>query len=269
MATKTKTGKKKKTTRRKSNERRIPKILGVMFGFLALYLVIAFISYIFTWKADQDQVLELSWNILLDSSVSVTNWLGRLGAVVSNLFFYWGFGIASFGLIPMLIRIGYSLIKKLSLLDSIEFFQKTFIGMCFVSVLSAFLFQHSSFPWGGSFGSNICYWLSNFVGQIGLTILLIFAVLAWLIWKFNPSMDMLVLATPQGNFNMPSLPKFNIGRATESRPSRKQRKNKQSAGADTDEENTSKTLRPRSVTTNRVGRQTKFTCTGTFERLEA
>ena len=60
MATKSKATKKKKKGAKTKVERRIPKIMGVMFGFLALYLAIAFISYIFTWKADQDQVLALS-----------------------------------------------------------------------------------------------------------------------------------------------------------------------------------------------------------------
>ncbi len=213
MANQTKGTKRKKRSTMKSNERRIPKILGVLCGFLALYLVIAFISYIFTWKADQDQVLRLSWSILMDSSVIVNNWLGRLGAVVSNLFLYWGFGIGSFLLIPIVLRIGYSLIKKISIMASIEFYQKTFIGMCFISILSAFLFQNASFPWGGSFGSNICYWLTDFVGQIGLTILLIFAVLSWLIWKFNPSLEAVALVSQQGAMVVPGFLKFDVGQA--------------------------------------------------------
>ena len=83
MATKTKGTKRKKSRKRSAQDGRITKILGVLCGFFALYLVIAFISYLFTWKADQDQVLKLSWAILMDNTVTVTNWLGRLGAVIS------------------------------------------------------------------------------------------------------------------------------------------------------------------------------------------
>ena len=226
-----KTKGKRTKRKRKQSERRIPKIVGIMFGFLALYLTIAFISYIFTWKADQDQVLELSWAILWDNSVSVSNWLGRLGAVVANLFFYWGFGIGSFLLIPIAIRVGISLIKKIPIIHSIEFFQKIFLGMCFISVLAAFLFQNSSFPWGGTFGGNICYWLTNFVGQIGLSILLIFAVVAWLIWKFNPSIEAITLYTPQGTISLPkslqfNFDKFNFGSSQSEEPSTRKTKKK-------------------------------------------
>ena len=78
------------------NDERIPKLGGVVLLFLSLYLFIAFFSYLFTWYIDQDKVLRFSWQQLLASEFQMANWLGRLGAVVSNAFFYWGFGLPSF-----------------------------------------------------------------------------------------------------------------------------------------------------------------------------
>ncbi len=254
MASKAKAGKRKRKGKKVSQKGRIPKIVGVMFCVFALYLIIAFISYAFTWKADQDQVLRLSWNILFDNTVIVHNWLGRLGAVVSNFFFFWGFGIGSLVMIPICIRIGYSLIKKISLIDSLEFFQRSFLAMCFISVLASFLFQQSSFPWGGSFGSNICYWLSNFVGQIGLTILLLFTVMTWLIWRFNPSFEALPLATPLGSVKLPSLDGRTIGdyftakfrSSTEVEPKRRRKSRNTDTDEVSSEDKQPATLRPRS-----------------------
>ncbi len=253
MASKAKAAKRKKKAKKVSHKGRIPKIVGVMLLVFALYLIIAFISYAFTWKADQDQVLRLSWDILFDNTVIVHNWLGRLGAVVSNFFFFWGFGIGSLVMIPICVRIGYSLIKKIPLLDSMEFFQRSFLAMCFISVLASFLFQNASFPWGGSFGSNICYWLSNFVGQIGLMILLFTAVITWLIWRFNPSFEALPLATPLGSIKLPSMEGRSLGdyftrfrTTTEEAPKtkRKTRKNKEAVDEDF-EYSEPATLRPR------------------------
>jgi len=190
--------KRKSKMTKKGRQQRISKIAGVLFGLFALYLFISFTSYIFTWKADQDAVLKLSWGILFDGTVTVSNWLGRLGAVVSNLFFYWGFGIGSVLFIPMLLHIGYNLIKRISFFKSIELYQKTFLAACFISIFAGFLFQRFSFPWGGTFGANICYWLTNFVGQIGLTILLVFAVIAYAIWKFNPALETMSFNLPDG-----------------------------------------------------------------------
>ena len=77
-------------------DERIPKLFGVLCMFLAIYLFIAFSSYVFTWQTDQDRVLQFSWGLLLQGDVEMSNWLGRLGAIVSNMFFYWGFGLPSF-----------------------------------------------------------------------------------------------------------------------------------------------------------------------------
>ena len=77
------------------NDERVPKIVGLILMFLAFYLLISFTSYLFTWEEDQDRVLQFSWGLLLED-FKMSNWLGRLGAIVSNMFFYWGFGASSF-----------------------------------------------------------------------------------------------------------------------------------------------------------------------------
>jgi len=198
----------KKKMTKKGQEQRISKIAGVLFALLALYLTIAFISYFFTWKTDQDAVLQLSWAILFDGSVTVHNWLGRLGAVVSNFFFYWGFGIGSLLFIPFLLHIAYNLIKQIPLRRSVIQYQKGFLIICFIAILASFVFQKFAFPWGGTFGANICFWLTNFVGQIGLSILLLTSVGIWAIWKFNPSFETINIATPEGMPKMPGFLKF-------------------------------------------------------------
>ena len=61
----TKSAKRKKSSSLKLNDERIVKIVGVLCLFLSLYLTVAFVSYFFTWQADQDKVLQLSSSILL------------------------------------------------------------------------------------------------------------------------------------------------------------------------------------------------------------
>ncbi len=68
-------------------DERIPQLVGILCLFLAIYLFIAFTSYIFTWEVDQDRVLQFSWGLLLENDFQMANWLGRLGAIVSNMFF--------------------------------------------------------------------------------------------------------------------------------------------------------------------------------------
>ncbi|MBL0100356.1 MAG: DNA translocase FtsK 4TM domain-containing protein [Saprospiraceae bacterium] len=97
-------------------DERLPKIFGVILIMGAIYLAIAFVSYLYTWKMDQDKVLKFSWGMLLQADLSVQNWLGRLGAIVSNMFFYWGFGLPSMMIVVLLIKLGLDLIRRRSLI---------------------------------------------------------------------------------------------------------------------------------------------------------
>lgn len=217
MSSKAKKSKKKVQN---NGESRIKKIVGILLIILSLYFLIAFTSYFFTWKLDQDKVLQFSWSILLNGDVVVNNRLGRLGAVVSNFFIYWGFGVAAIGWIPIVFELGRHFIKQISLVKALPFVRKVFFAMCFLSVASAFIFRTSPFPWGGNFGSNISYWLSNFLGEIGLVILLLFSAVSYFIWKYNPSFETLTLSTPQGMIKIPTFLKFNYrtGNAATAKP---------------------------------------------------
>ena len=59
--------------------------------------------------------------------------------------------------------------------------------MLFSSVLLEFIFSNSEFPWGGAFGQEVCTWLTNFLGTIGLIILFIFIGIGLLTWFLNPN----------------------------------------------------------------------------------
>ncbi|WP_431211154.1 DNA translocase FtsK 4TM domain-containing protein [Puia sp. P3] len=77
-------------------DERTHKITGAVFLLMAVFLFIAFTSYLFTWKEDQDKVFQGASILLPSSHVKVTNLLGNLGALVSHEFFYKGFGLASY-----------------------------------------------------------------------------------------------------------------------------------------------------------------------------
>jgi S-DNA-T family DNA segregation ATPase FtsK/SpoIIIE len=206
--------KKTKTSKRKSqpfSDPRIPKIIGILFLFFSFYLLVAFISYLFTWKADQDKVLMYSWSIIFDGDLTVTNWLGRLGAFISNTFMYWGFGVSSFLFIPLFWKFGVDLIRTKSIKDALSLSKYIILFVAFLSILLEFVFQSSSFTWGGIFGTSTTYWLINFIGRIGLSLLLFFSTIIFLTWVFNPSFEKLQLSIPEGakfDFQLPSFDFF-------------------------------------------------------------
>src|SRR6187431_478118 len=57
-------------------DERTPKVFGLMFLLVSLYLLVAFVSYLFTWKIDQDRVFHFSWSNLFKGEFEAENYLG-------------------------------------------------------------------------------------------------------------------------------------------------------------------------------------------------
>jgi len=206
-----KRGSKAKAVRFSFQDERVRKILGVIILFIAVYLTIAFISYFLTWEFDQNKVLKLSGKILFDPEVSVENWLGRLGAFTSHMFFYWGFGLCSFGFVFLLIRLGVDLIRQAPMKQFANIFLHTFIIISFLSVVLEFFMRNSTFSWGGLMGNSICNYLSSFLGQIGLVLFMILLIAAAFIWIVNPLLQFDGLKVAGfDNINIPKF-QFNFG----------------------------------------------------------
>ncbi len=176
------------------NDERIPKLLGLLCLFLAAYLFIAFFSYLFTWQIDQDRVLRFSWKLLLDSSMVMANWLGRLGAIVSNFFFYWCFGLPSFVLVYLLGRIGMNRIRREPFVKLMPTITYAGVAMLLASIFLEFVAGSGAvFPWGGAVGESIAQALQSFVGTLGLWLLIIAMVIGMIVWRTNPNFNELTL----------------------------------------------------------------------------
>ena len=214
-------------------DERIPKLIGVLCLFFALYCFIAFTSYLFTWQEDQDKVLKFSWKLFRDD-FEMANWLGKLGAIISNRFFYWGFGLASYGFVYLLVKLGIHSIhgRKFSIIA--PFLYQGLIWIMVVSIFLDFVLGgDSGFPWGGAFGQVVAGYLENLVGTIGLIFLFVLLIVMILVWRLNPNFSELTFTQVVDELRDYILQFFNR------RPVRKQAKTKPES-----EPSKPKTLRP-------------------------
>jgi len=171
------------------NDERIPKLFGLLALFVTFYLLVAFVSYLFTWQADQDKVLRFSWWQLFRADLRMENWLGRLGAIVSNMFFYWGFGLPSFILVFLLGMKGWYLIKRRPLMSMWPLTRQLLVLMVALSILLEFVLFSASFPWGGAFGESASLWLTGFLGNLGMIALILFIFVGLIVWFTNPNFN--------------------------------------------------------------------------------
>ena len=165
---------------------RIRKITGAVLLLLASFLFIAFVSYLFTWREDQDKVFRGASILWPSTDVKVANLLGNLGAYISHLFFYKGFGIASFFICSFFFTTGANLLFAKKIFSISRNLRYVVVSTLFFCVALAFIAKGSSFSWGGAVGEMISDWLIRFLGKIGTGALLFVGALAYFIWRFNP-----------------------------------------------------------------------------------
>jgi len=85
---------------------------GFFLIITSLYLFVAFLSYLFTGKADQSVVEDLSRSGIIDWGKEAQNWLGLGGAWISHVFIFKYMGIAAFFIPPMLFLSGLKLVSR-------------------------------------------------------------------------------------------------------------------------------------------------------------
>ena len=157
-------------------------LFGVILFIIAVYLVIAFISYLTTGQADQSLVLDLRPDEWLNSKKEFQNSCGSLGALLSHFFIARCFGWAAF-IIPLLVGLlGVKLMRAFQHFNLWKWFLSLAIIMIWCSVVFAkFLTPLTGdqvYNPGGDHGQFICQWLENVIGAPGLSaVLLLVAIL--------------------------------------------------------------------------------------------
>ncbi|PWI29737.1 cell division protein FtsK [Flavobacteriaceae bacterium LYZ1037] len=164
-----------------SNQQKL--VLGSFLAILGLLLFIAFISYIFTGKADQSTLTEFT-----SREVKTENWLNKTGAWLSDFFIYKGFGVASFIFSGLLFLSGvFILTNSSSSKLRKHWFWGTFI-VIWLSILLGF-FADSLDILGGTIGFEMNSFLQDYLGKIGTSLLLVFLFITYLAIRFNVTAD--------------------------------------------------------------------------------
>ncbi len=176
------------------NDDRIPKLMGVVLLLVAAYLFIAFFSYLFTWTDDYAEVNNKPFSELFTDGFQASNMLGKLGAIVSNTFFWWGFGLPSFILVYLTSVLGWSMVKRIPLRAHRLLLRQWLVIIVLASVFLEFVFGDATFPWGGAFGEGVSKMMTGFVGVLGMAVLFLAIFVGIIVWFVNPNFNEL---TPQ------------------------------------------------------------------------
>lgn len=161
---------------------KLAQVLGLLLIVLSVFLLLAFSSYLFTWKADQNLIIN-HWD---NPEVQAENWLGKLGAYASHQFIFNGFGVASFLFSFLAFIVGFRALFKVVLVPFSKAFAYSLFAIIWSAVALAFMFK--SVPiLGGTFGYQSVLWLSSIVGAVGVGLILFLSCLIFIVLNFNVS----------------------------------------------------------------------------------
>ncbi|MBT7816650.1 MAG: DNA translocase FtsK, partial [Polaribacter sp.] len=163
--------------------RQAKSLFSIFLMLFAVFLCIAFISFFFNWQEDQSTL-----NHLTDRAVKSKNLLGKIGANLSHFFIYDGFGLASFIICFQVFLTGFYLLIQKKFSKIIISWNWGLISMLWVSLIFGFLNKKHALL-AGVVGFEINSYLQTFIGKIGLTIVLIFSLFAYLIIRYKVSLD--------------------------------------------------------------------------------
>lgn len=162
------------------------KITGLFFLLFSFFLMFTFVSYLFSWKEDDNIFDNTFFRIITDTSLQSGNWMGKIGAVFSFLFIKKCFGIASFLLVIWLFIMGTRLLFNKTLFPTGKATVYLIFGLILIPVsLTFFIFGDNNMILGGAFGYQINIWLNSIIGKIGTGILLFFLIASFLIIEHN------------------------------------------------------------------------------------
>ncbi|RNC89913.1 MAG: DNA translocase FtsK [Allomuricauda sp.] len=179
--------KKRRTSKSKTQKKKASSFFSkqnkIIFGSLLIVLAIAlffsFTSYYFTWQADQSTLPLFS-----DRNAEAENLLKKFGANVSHYFMYKGFGLASFAF-PLLLAItGLYLFLGLKGSGLINKWIWGLVGVIWTSIALGF-FAYEQPLLGGLVGYEMNDFLQDYIGKIGVFLVLTFVLIVILVRLFN------------------------------------------------------------------------------------
>ncbi|CAM1371182.1 DNA translocase FtsK [Tenacibaculum xiamenense] len=161
-------------------------IFGAFLILFSIFLTVAFISFFYSWQQDQSSLNQFS-----DRSIPTSNLLGKIGAKLSNLLVFKGFGLGAFILNVVLFFTGARILLQSNLKKIITSWNWGLLGMLWASISLGFVNTKYAIL-SGVVGFELNEYLQTFIGKTGLIILLLFFFISYLIIRFSIDPDTIV-----------------------------------------------------------------------------
>lgn len=173
----------KKTRKKTSDSPKISKknwvVMGSVFLFFGIALIIAFASFLLTWQNDQSTLSSVSIE-----SEKPKNWLSKFGVKISDFFIYDGFGIAAFIPAFLITLTGVYFFFNIRKSALVNYWFWGIYNTIWLSIALGFTLNNH-FLLAGKIGYVTNNFLIQYIGKIGIGLLLLFMLIIYLIIRHN------------------------------------------------------------------------------------
>lgn len=160
-------------------------LLGSFLILLGIALILSFVSYFFTWEADQSNI-----GILADRKLQADNWLNKFGANIGHFFIYNGFGVAAFILGFLVLITGFYYFFDYSKKPVVKYW---FWGMLLMIWISVFFGFFKNLPlFSGIIGFETNDLLQDYIGLVGTALLLTFILVVYLVVRLKITPEVII-----------------------------------------------------------------------------
>ena len=160
-------------------------LVGGLLITVGIILSISFISFFYNWQEDYSTLYQIK-----NRDISSSNILNKLGAFISHLFIYKLFGLGSFILVYLILKTGFILFFNRDSKKILINWAWGFFYIIWFSVTLGFFYKTNPLL-GGIVGYEINSLIVDFIGDIGLIILLSFFFLCFIVIELNWNPDKL------------------------------------------------------------------------------
>lgn len=174
---------KKAAAGRKPVDRRIPMVVGLALLVFAAIMLVSFVSFLFTWRADSTVADQAFGAAGAAVPVAGSNVMGRVGVALAHTLMLQWVGVSAFLLIPAVAVIGVQFLgRKVRQLRYVLL--RLLVAMLWLPLFIDTLADDKTRLLGGDYGYELSLVLTNYVGTLGAALVLILVAFAVLVFLF-------------------------------------------------------------------------------------
>ena len=158
-------------------------VFGSLLTILGLWLFVAFVSFCFTGKADQSVI-----STFPSRTSETQNWVSQFGAWLGDFFIQRGFGLASFIFSGLILLSGIYILMNISKTKLRKHWFWGILIIIWISILFGF-FGNENDILGGTIGFEVNNFLQDYIGKIGVSLLLLFGLITYLAIRFKVTFE--------------------------------------------------------------------------------